>query len=832
MLWIKLLLPYYLCATVNSEILRQQRDDVQAHVTIRPNSSKHNTMDVRIGVYPKWFTIFLYPNSGKSHAFYTAMSCKFADWTLYKLNGLLKLLRLFDQYRLENARIHDETLGKLYKESMVKFKADVETKIDNFIRILNNILDTHAQYLYYSDTVILKTLASLRINVHFIRYDAENIIKMLQLVFADFSALQNASAMSCFDSTFNGRKSSFNGYWTNIDESNIDDDIEVFLSSVKKIQLESNVSFQCSVGQVLLEKFVTLSSNHQISIDILNTEVVVDKRRKLSIRKFRESIEKKMNIDATFWYQDIVLTTVIKIIYWKMTNILSREINKNLMAHVFQLIEQIHGVTSKESVQLPSCLVIGFSILFKGQREDETYACGLSSGYNSLSAVDISKLPFNTTDVQIEIDYLENILHRIFINITDFKCIRQYFKCVYNEHNRYDTPFIEYMKDLYIFPTKGIRSYVSLCEIILNIYSMLYQTYMFSNLCIDSKHDSNNSNYIYCSNAWEKITFIRKYFLISVEIKEGDLNFCRLAHYVSSVLVNMNEPSERGSDDNIMFELQRVLGIVMNELNSKGLFYCPSRNSNFLLFNNMNLMDFGNGNLTRKSIENNMSIFSATFNLNHLQPSTYLSFSVNKLYKKYIFPSKVFNFYEDKIKVNWKGSLVTVKDVCEDLIGINVNPRNVYVFYEIFFKFYIAVFYYEIRQFLDKHTEGSCLMSQIIEENSIIVHRLDSECFPQKMEFIITEIISLTEETSTSKMWVRVENIDNQLKTFYFADQNEEKATYCINPIKCFMNSSNCKKKNVEEIFNELYRSVKKDVCNVLTIARKHYNLSISSNSD
>lgn len=674
------------------------------------------------------------------HAFYTTVSCKFSQWTIHQVYGLLKLVPLFD--RNNGRSIDDGALVAPYKESISTFKTVVDKYVDRFVRILNDILDTNSDVLYYSDTTILKTLVSLQVHTHYAPLQNErsdddaHVLPAIRSILSDMTALQRFRLMNCSETPSDSDNSHLSGYWIRFDGAAVD--IEEFLSGMEKTKSEPSAPLACSVTQTLLENFVTLSTNDEISLDILNAEVMDTKTNKISVREILKRIEKEHDVEMISSYQNSVLTTIIKIISSNIMRFLQEPIVYSAeISECTVLINQINTTISKITY-LPLCLVNGFTILNAALKISQT---DIKESYTSLSSTGLGEIELSVTNVKNEMIYLRKMFHVLSHNINDLQCVRQYFKCLYDEHKRYHVPFIEDENNFRpIVLADKMHSSENLCNFIISIYWMCLQCFLPSNSCTNNEKSTDKTNN--CQKVWELINTVKTYFLLIIKNETDDLGFLQMSYNIAMVLVNIRQPSK---NSNNFFGLQKSLEVIMSHLYSIELKYCTSENSNLLLFYNIKFMKF---DLIQQSIhsffEKNLRCYEPSHILSlDVQPSYNNFISVAYLYNRSIELSDFFKKYENNIRIYWEGTLKTVKNIFKEFLDFSLNPKNVYALYDIYFKFNITAVYYEIINILDTYEKDQNFINVVFKKVPLILTYFEYNNFPKELKQFILNIKTL-----------------------------------------------------------------------------------------
>lgn len=748
------------------------------------------------------------------YVFYTTVSCKFADWAINTIYDFIKISPLLYRYKFENYHhTYQKVFHPLFEQSMNIFIKTLKEYIDRLINILNNFLDLYSHSSYYNDTTILKELISLKIKIDFLSIKKNQSYFQLnksdsfviRIVLEEMNALQRFLSMNCLDIRPNQKNSTFYGYWITVDDVLTDvSTINNFLYNMRYITLELG-QHKCSITQIFLENIVTITSNDPISHDIANTKIKITGTENISIKNILEQIKVTYDIDLIFWYQDSILTSIIKLIYTKVIKIikgnqLSQEITSNIL--------EIDSKISENKTKLPVNFVNGFTFLAKVIKTNKELIKQLEDYEKSLSSIEFEeqKLTSKNTDtiilgksqhdanvfktqlkscilVKVKSDrnwddfkYLNILMMKILSNFDDFKCFHNYFKFLRNEQEKYFIPFIR-NKKLLLLDKENSYDFDRTCTFILNVYSLCHRGIMFVNGSID-----NNSyilNETYFKRTWRIINDIKDYFLRIIKSSTKKLDFLKMAFNIAIILINLQNPSEY---HNKKYHLERIFHVIMSEINYYGIKHCTSSKFNYLLFTDINFVHFSKSekinnfmnSFFEKIITKNIEIDDLNFE-SKIKIKNYEYLSVQYLYDTFIKNSTVCKLYGNYINVYWKGKKQTVKNIYENSTFSTLNSLDLYALYDIYFKFYIAVLYYEMKEVLKKNKIKNIKngFSQILK----YVTNFQIKYFPQELKYFILDIIDLlntskdiksNEHLLMEKILEHKKKIDVQFEKFNF----------------------------------------------------------------
>lgn len=777
------------------------------------------------------------------YAFYTAVSCKFADWAINNIYDFIKLSPLLYRNKFENYhRIYQNVFHPFFKESMAIFITTINEYIDRLINILNNFLDVYSHSSYYNDTTILKELISLKMKIDFLSVKkTERSFKrgkldgfIIRIILEEMNVFQRFLALNCQDIKPNKKNSTFYGYWMTIEDVLTEvSTINNFLYNMRYSNLELDQR-KCSFTQTFLENIIQINSNDSISLDIANTKIKTTGTETMTIADIFEQIQVTYDVDLIFWYQDSILTSIIKLVYSKIIKIiqvnpLSEEIKNKIM--------EIDSKIYENETKLPIRFVNGFTFLaeviktnkdlIKQLEEYETslnsieleeqdptleriesIVLGKSQHGESVDKIQIKNCIFVDVDLVLDdFTYLNVLITKILSNFDDLKCFHHYFKCFQKEQEKYFIPSIKNKTSL-LSAEDYSYDYVQTCEFILNIYSICHRGVIFINESIGLDPDiPNEPNFM---RAWTIISDIKDYFLKIIKINTNNLGFLKMSFNIAIILINLQDSSQY---QNKKYHLERIFNVIMTELNSYGIKHCTSSKFNYLLFSDINFVHFGKS----EKINYFMDTFLKQINTKNIDTKIklddYQHLSVQCLYRRFISNSVVFRSYGDYIKVYWKGKKQTIKTIYENLTFLTLNSLDLYALYDIYFKFFIAALYYEMRDVFKKSQIRLIKLgfSHILKH----INRFKVEYFPRELHYFILDIFDLLktpqkisdQQECEKKIFEHKKKIDLQFAEFNFSFEKYkcpiiESALENL-VVKCFTDNALIK------INTELYSNVK-----------------------
>lgn len=687
-----------------------------------------------------------------TNAFYVAISCKFSNWTIMSIYNFIKVCPLFYQ---NDIRSFIEQIKPHFDKSIQTLKRFVDTNVERFIRLLNKFIDADSKASYYKDTSILKALITFKLKMHFISLENEaqqteneiSDVEKIRLILEEMTVLQKVLSMNCADLPNGNKYPQVYGYWIptyhvqgtgkvdNVkisvgDNDTIFKEIEVFF--VEFYQTTKLVSFNypyCEVKYMFLENIVAINLNDQISIDISNAVVKTTDTETMLIKDFLQLAKVSYDVDIILLYQNAVLTTIIKLIFSKVIEIMVKQ--ESLSVEIINTIKTLQN----DLPNLSSDFIQGLKLIAKLNDSDSSITMqDIKYFYSSMENIEFKE--FNLTPSSIynnPTDYLNHLMERLNNNYNDLRYYNSQFMYLNYVHDKYYTPSVKSKISLLSTDiTKNLEQTNENCNLVLKMYTACFEAIRFL-----KKFDSE-SNYsavafkLRCFERSKKLLWVINNSIFDmIERNEKDSEILNMTYNIAIILANT-----RVETNNHMrsYTLHRVFNMVLTELNSYALKYCKPPNFNFLLFNNIAFNTIG--------MDDSMPKPAKIISKDKTSVENYEFMSAKYLFKTFIENSKVFNYYEEVIKFYWKGKLETVHEIYNDAIVFTLNSRQLYALYDIYFKFYIAAIYFEINSIILKNSDGKIKNKKLSKIKKIWKNVLPT-FFPREMESLITDITTL-----------------------------------------------------------------------------------------
>lgn len=871
-------LVFFLClVTTARSDNRNELGDLKEFVKIMSTDNEKCTKIVRILGYPEDISIFFtHFDSPKEiwHDFYTAISCKFAQWTINKIFHFLKHTPLFYQKNYEKLSVYKKAFGHLFKELMTLF-VEFDTHVERFIQTLHEFSNQYSNVTYYNDFTIVNALVSLRYKMFFMKSYYNNKIqfnrykslytpdtRIVQLIVEEMNEIQRFLSLNCsvVAQLSNTNHPQFTGYWiTEIDRNADNINISSLLSVVTEpLHLKSD-RLQCSVPQMLFTNFLSLKN--LISHDIKNAQLKFlqidsfstffsfsnpdDEQTKISISNILKHAEEFLDTELLLRYQDCVLTTIMKLVLNKTEKmLLDKETNLSL---VYNLIENLNSSINNSIKEFPELFVNGFKILNEMLNKTEVQS-ELDDYRQLLDSIDINDDRSNSTkeelsgsknavnelmksiqdqasssssnysvpEIQLselpDEEYVRILLGSLLDNIDEFKCFHQSTKFRIIEQNKYYKTLIENKNVQYLEHPVGDNS-TSInerCNFVFNVYLICYEAVVYVNESFEIGPYQTEKN-ILSKRIWDAIHKVRDYFFAVIKMDVKDFNLLKLVYKIAIILNNFKEKLNKESQN---YHVERIFSVVMIELNIFETKFCDHSNFNFLLINNVNWINFGNGILIEEFNKSYLKQFVSDYDTNWLSNNAEIEtdfqhIDIEYLLVTFITKSKVVKQYKGKINFFWKGTKLDILQIYNNAMNLTLNYEDLFGLYHIFFKLHVGAVYFEIKNILNKKS----IKTGIKKLNELKKYRpnFQLDLFPENLRGLIKDIDSLWDTLSDSQFTKKRENIEEKFTKFSMEFNNtntvkekiKKNMDKIINgPTKAFISINDALMKDVRMFYN------------------------------
>lgn len=726
-------------------------EDINSNVTILPPTSQRNLIQVITGksLHHK-IDICMYRASDISqqrlidpvHALYTAVGCTVAQWTANKIYELVRSSPLFYQRKFHDNGIYTDAFIEHFQVSFKSFIWAIENNASLFMNALNNLIDTQPYGSYYKDMSVLENLTSLLVKIHFLipipqepllNDDIDTHFNVIRSLLEDIAAFQTYLSVNCWERPNKNKDSQFTDFWVTAPRlAHVFIQETFYFSNVTNINLILNDEWKCLPRQIILANFVEYSPYDLISVnanDISNTYVFINDTPIGTIKDIFALINKSHNYNMIFWYQDSVINAIMKLLFHELVSKLNKD--KSYLQYCLQKIRDIHNIIIKDSTKFPAHLVKGFTVL--RENAEKEHLLNIQELIDFHDAIHNVKL--NISDERLVKDeYLHQLLKTIHLQINDFKCFQQSYRHLKYKYDKNDYRFTNSNMLLFAnynsIPENNYRT----CDFVMAIYSICYRGQMFNEEGIDNELDK-----MYVKMTFVVLSTVRNYFLYIIKKNIYHLGLLEMAYAIAPILLNaITKP-----DSLDLFVTKRIFNVIIAKLNLYGNQHCLTKKKNLLFFNNNNFLEFGDNKSITKSINDFFQKFAENYTESHLRMvcndlKMYNYINIKYLYKTFVEKSQFINQYENLIFFYWNGQKTTINNICKDIYTFFVNSNHLFVFYDVHFKFYIAIVFIEIKRILI-NTNTKSIEKSLRKLNNAL-NEFKHECFPQYLSPLITKI--------------------------------------------------------------------------------------------
>lgn len=619
---------------------------------------------------PKWFM---------------CISCTIAENVRAKLINIIKVHPLI----YEPIFIHDgkdesdftepQTLEASYQcKKVLKFIP----KITQYINIILNFMNAHKNDSHF-DTLLLKSLLSLYVKCNYIvslctkneNFFNKNDAVLIQMILEEINLINYFLALNCL-------------YPTSYDNRQFHDPNPMFYSNIPLALYTDNDylnSGTFNMEQVLLLKVFSTEIDFNgikwttVSGDVDPSEVV-------------KGIKKSYDLELIYWYMDTLFKTLVKLLLEKILKCfhINRQLSQDFLTQFSKLYEDVFINLKNIPFELIECLMV----LSKSPYPDEYLTLTLNTYTSSLNTIKL--LPKHSPGTLIDLD----IFHVQLLSIVpDLQCFVKIYDYLLIEYNTYFVPFKKNPLKIKSFVDKFIKNKMNNemenfkaegCKYVQGLYHLSFEAMSYINYMKSAFLDTPKS---YHEDYEYTIMKLKNYLIDS---GSGDL-YPFLAQIVFNIVPQLEFSSKNLLKNENYDDLKRLIFTVMCELNQYFLAFCCMQNYTFLIISNL---DFDINSRLMKKIDK--AIISSMNEMRKLQNNeTERVFRGLKDFDDLLQNSniiKLFDEYSGVIEFDWKGERnISIIKIYQNIrITFVVNSYYFYAFYDLCFKFSLAVIYYEL----------------------------------------------------------------------------------------------------------------------------------------
>lgn len=653
---------------------------------------------------------------------YEHLCCVIAEWTegwiiefLGKLTkdatAVFNEHRAFDsEFRLTFKRAIDSLLSEDY--------------VINSARILLvNVLAFYPGSAYYSDVTVLRTLAALHIKLTFVKNYGTNARGPSEMAVVR-STVEELYGVQCYLAANCRRR---RGAGAGGDHPVRETDAARSSNAVDSFLVVVNAQFpdanrpDCETKTMLLANIVTLPPEDVFARSVLQSSFVVEWGKTVKICDMLTVVSGTLDSEYIYMYQKAVMTATMKFIY-NSTVTLSRSHNSEDKQRVLDLVDSINSKISDDPQVFPELLVDGFMLLDPILKDRPNwYKRPEHVSYRTLLvSVELYEETFFEKFLILlstKIPLIK-LLKKILNNMDDFKCIHESVKYRSVEHEKHHMGFLETKNDIASgnHPPREIFQYESdnVCKFVLNISLTCYTTVTMPT---DDKILTNFPD-------------VFQYILVVLKNESDNLNFIKILINVAIILINV--PSE-----NPIHHKQNVLNVIMIKLNIFGTKYCNPNTFKFWF----NIVSEPNSFIDHEFLKQYMETIDNSFSPRksniYINDPKFLYINIDLINYRYVKSSSVIKKYGKYVKFYWKWEQLSINEFYKD-DGV-INSDDLYAFYDMYFKFYVAIIFYIIKEYYNKNKSGTDIKSKLATLNSCL-DELNVNKFPFKLKYLIEGI--------------------------------------------------------------------------------------------
>lgn len=737
---------------------------------------------------------------GPTHGLNVLINCKFAFWTISKIQELIKSSPLFYPNQFDFYEHTDTEHNEEFEKNLENFLNFVHKTIAEYSIFIYNILYFTSEVRVHNIAFTLKSMFTLLIKSHYIFSFKKGDIntrhisntEILRLIQLEMIELQRFYLMHCEEVPENNNENAQLLYGLlvpiNVHKIVIENDVNsMFRILNNSLHLHSIFENACKVSDLL--KVVRLSSDIIVFREIADVQVKVTSEVYVSIRDIMNQIETNYDLNVLYWFYETIWITIVKLVVQKILYILTLGTDikylKNDIAKVYNYTS-IHGV--------PLYIKKAFNILRNLYNDHRVTNTGsMNSNVNTQLKKyfdDLNSDGFKTFLIEIKLpdggdfqmkksQYSESVtvlLKFIANNIDNFECINYYFKPVKNAYCNYFKPFAN--SKTFLIPKSSIEKSNTTCDFITKIYFLCIQASTFLNKFVKNISDKINGT-VSITGLEKTLLKIKNVFLLLVKKRTDDVEILILAYDVSAILVNYKLDRE-----NVYFHVksQRIINVILNEMNKYKIKNCAHANLSLLTFGNTYLNEIYNTNSINGSIEYYFKNYVSNFNFGDLIFETSINdndwqfLSIDYIYRTFVEKSNVFSPYEEKIKIIWNGSVQSLNEIFNNESAIVFDPLIVYFLYEVYFKYCAAIIFFRIKEVLLTNNLNKIDKNVESMKNTLNVHW--KSFFPLAMRYILDDIennflhVSYKYVDSTKGLISEIEKIEEKFKTLNIVYEN------------------------------------------------------------
>lgn len=630
-------------------------------------------------------------------AFYTAVACEFTKWTLTQTNKVIEYYPSTSRSKFEN----DSWFSSNEKQEKVSliFKL-LKLNTTRFIGILKKILHANYGYVSYAhDTTILRVFLMIKTKVHLIspRVFETSYAKPIPSVRKEIAELRGFLLKNCSVVPPSKIDSNDNPPIDRYDEVSENSYLDAFMKKINDViyfwpykLYDPDVFLE---DYMFLEKLVTIGSDDRIKNDILNANVVATVNRSVTVGDILTN-----DMEAVYMLDGMIFNVAIKLLIAKISVIRRNggQLNNATKNLINKLIKGIVLDNARTKDFMAYCVhLYGHYISSPFQIESVRVVETLENCVRKFSNVSA----INATNENVTGDdeiYVYELSKRLNEELDTFARFRILLKIVQENREKYCPPF-EKIDVVHYLPVVDRNDS---CLFASNLYRLCGQALFYYNQCCrngagDDKTNASSNAERFRESARRIFARIKAYTVTLIEDEAvEDMDLLKMASNVAALLVN--EPIF----DNVLctkaLKMTRATNVIVNELNK----YTAAKSCGSPAFDSLPCDgDFANFADDRGDRRESMNEFVGMISDDSDGVSTERCrfLDARRLFSAHVEGNVAFEAYSDAVQMVWNGKQAsfkkTLKNAFED-DSINAS-QTLFVFYNIFFLNYMAVFFYE-----------------------------------------------------------------------------------------------------------------------------------------
>lgn len=636
---------------------------------------------------------------------YKQLSCIVGGW----LDDWIKRFLL----KLKDTRdfAEDDRLNQTYQTSLksgIRVLLNEQYTVQLAILVLSKVLAKSPQYAYYANVTMLRALVQLNIKLAFVRYYREET----------FSPTGNAIMRSIIEEFYSIKHYMF--VHSSLDRDSGQQSIVDFLTVLHESLSQSVVTKVCSPKTMLFGNIITFPPEDYFAWEILQSNVIIAKEKKVNIYRMLENMSETVDSEFIYMYQKAIMTATMKFIYYSM-EMLNETDYLHYREHIINLVNAISIKISQDPNMFPELMVDGFLLLpsivtdrpnFHKQPEHINYIQLL----NSIELYEKDQTEIFFLEYYSEFPLIK-LLKRILNYIEDLKCFNQSVQYRFIEYEKYHTVFFETKNYIDFQRSSGTEhTYESgdVCTFIENIVTIC-------NLGLRQidrldEHFSNVTQYIFV--------------ILKNKSRSSSLNLIKILTNIAIILINL--PSTYNNQYK-----RNIVNVIITKLNNFGTAFCNPIKYKFWFYNVSTYNDTTNTDFLSQFMKKFNSKFILEASKIETNDSDFIYMNIKNLCDTHINNSNIIRNFRNYINFYWKWELKSILDISAKPNILGLNSEDLYAFYNIYFKFYIAIVFYSLKEYYEK-------LNVLLNDKLSLVNKhltdFKVENFPSELHYFIIDI--------------------------------------------------------------------------------------------